>query len=370
MAKVTFFPLGNGDSCFTELDDERLILIDYRDQKDRDDENDKRIDLPDALHAILDDKERDTIDVVAFTHADADHVAGSDEFFYLEHAEKYQSDERIRIGELWVPAAMVLESGLTGSARTMRQEARHRLKEGKGIRVFSEPSQLDDWLEEQAIKPKDRKNLITTAGSLVPGFTESRGSVEIFVHSPFSFRFEDDEEDRNNNSLVLHFTFFAGDREVRLMLGGDAEYEAWRDIVLKTEQKERTDRLEWDAFKISHHCSYTALSSEKGKSRTKPIEEVARLLEKGAEGSLIISSSLPIDCDKTPPHKQAAAYYRDVVGDPDNDFIVTMEHPDEENPKPVEIEITSRGLKHKKTKSFWVGASGAIATRSPRFGII
>ena len=90
---------------------------------------------------------RDGFDVLALTHLDDDHIANSTDFFFLEHAKKYQSDERKRIGVLWVPAAAILETGLKGEAAVWRSEARHRLKEGKGIRVFSKPSSLEKWLE-------------------------------------------------------------------------------------------------------------------------------------------------------------------------------------------------------------------------------
>ena len=41
--------------------------------------------------------------------SDLDHIMGSTEFFELLHAAKYQGDGRIKIRELWVPAAMLIE---------------------------------------------------------------------------------------------------------------------------------------------------------------------------------------------------------------------------------------------------------------------
>ena len=134
MAKVTFYPLGNADSTLLELADGRLLLHDYCSRKDSNDEEDKRTDLAAALKDKLKAKNRDSFDVVAFTHGDDDHVGGAEEFFWLAHTDKYQGDGRIKIEELWVPACFLLETGLDGSAKIVRQEARHRLKEGKNIR--------------------------------------------------------------------------------------------------------------------------------------------------------------------------------------------------------------------------------------------
>jgi hypothetical protein len=62
------------------------------------------------------------------------HCGGSGDFFWLEHALKYQGEGRIKIKELWVPAGAILEDGCEDSARIIRQEARYRLKMGSGIR--------------------------------------------------------------------------------------------------------------------------------------------------------------------------------------------------------------------------------------------
>lgn len=97
---------------------------------------------------------RDDFDAVAFTHADLDHIQGSTEFFELRHAAKYQGEGRIKIKELWVPAAMLIEEATKDEQSEefciLRQEARHRLLEGTGILVFSRPKLLIEWLHEKA----------------------------------------------------------------------------------------------------------------------------------------------------------------------------------------------------------------------------
>lgn len=51
----------------------------------------------------------------------------------------------------------------------MRQEARYRLKQGKGIKVFSRPEALASYLEENDLSIAEREDCIVDAGQLVPG---------------------------------------------------------------------------------------------------------------------------------------------------------------------------------------------------------
>jgi hypothetical protein len=137
MHKITFFPLGNADCCRIDTTAGKKFLFDYANRRNPEDESDKRIDLPTELWADLDGAKRDSYDVVAFTHLDDDHVDGAPEFFFLEHAEKYQKDKRAKIGEMWVPAAVIVEDRPDGDAGVVQAEARYRLKQKKGIRNFS-----------------------------------------------------------------------------------------------------------------------------------------------------------------------------------------------------------------------------------------
>ena len=368
MSKITHFPLGNADCGLIQLRDDRMILIDYANTRDPDDENDTRSDLPNDLKECLKESNKDAIEIVAFTHADNDHIKGFSDFFHLEHAEKYQGDGRVVITELWVPAAIIVEKGLSGEAKILRAEARHRLRNNKGVRVFSKPEALTDWLEENGIGVDERDNLITHAGELVTGFTLSDDGVEIFVHAPFSTEINGESIDRNDAALCLHFTFEDDSQDTKFLSGADLTHEVWKDIVKITKYNDNGYRLEWDTFKISHHCSYLSLGPDCGKNKTDPIDEVEWLLEQGRNKGVLISSSDPIPSDDTeqPPHKQAAAYYREVESKIDGNFVVTMENPSSERPKPVEVEIDKSGATLKKQN---VRASNNITRRpAPRAG--
>ena len=366
MHNLTFYPLGNADCCLIDLDNGQKLLFDYANMRDSNDDDDSRIDLPVALRDDLDAAGKDSYDVVAFTHADKDHINGFSEFFYLEHAKKYQDSDRIKIETLWVPAAVILEKTSNEDHRILRAEARHRLKEGKGIRVFSKPDLLEKWLEEKGLTLESREDLITNAGQTVPGFDKSSEGVEFFVHAPFSESVDDDIV-RNDAALVVQATFEIEGEDTKLILGADIDYEVWENIVRITQYKEREERLEWDIFKISHHCSYLSLSDKKGTEKTTPVSKVEWLFEQGLDKAKLVSTSDPIPAEDEiqPPHRQAANFYKDVAEDKNGEFKVTMEHPKESDPEPLVITIDSSKATIKKEST----SVGIITTRRTRSGI-
>lgn len=364
---VRFFPIGNADTCLIELDNGRRILFDFADMHCPDDPEDKRCDLEKELRDILGDDK--VIDVVAFSHLDKDHCNRAKEVFYLEHAQKYQDDDRIKIKTLWVPAHAVLEEGITGQGRTLRAEARYRFLKGEGVRVFSRPQELDDFLTERDIEPAKRRNLISDAGTLCPEFNRKDDGVEFFVHSPFGKRGQDEiVRIRNNDALFMQATFEVDGQQTKMILSADVDYDVIDDIVEVTKFHGHESRLEWDINNIPHHCSYLSLSSEKGDDKTEPTENSKWLYEKcGQAGGLLVSTSKEIpndDEDKQPPHRQAAAYYKGVASDLNGEWVVSMMHPTKAKPEPLVIEIKKTGYEIRREARDIV-----IATASPRAGV-
>lgn len=369
MPRVKFYPVGNGDCSQIVLSNKKRLLFDYCHRRNAEDEDDPRIDLHQTLNDELRAAGRKDFDVVAFTHLDDDHIAKSTEFFHLEHAKKYQNEDRKKIRELWVPAAAILEKGLTGEAAVLRSEARHRLKNGQGIRVFSKPSNLKDWLESENLSLEDRKHLITDAGQLVPGFDLGKDGVEFFVHSPFVKHANDETISRNESAIILHATFEVDYRKTRYLIVGDSTWEILEEIVDITRKKERDVRLQWDIYNVPHHCSYLALSSEKGEERTVPVKNVQWLLDQCQKGAIAVSSSDPIPTTDTidPPHRQAASTYRKTITDNNgHKFVVTMEYPNVKKPKVLEIEVSGRGAVLKTLSA--VGVSSVVSGSTPRAG--
>jgi hypothetical protein len=345
MAKVTFYPLGNADSALIEFDDDRLMLNDYFCPESFE-EGDKRIDLSEELQKVLDSKDRDYFDIVAFSHRDNDHVGGADKFFKMENPDIKKSGD-IAIKNMWVPAFFILEKGLDCSAEIIQKEARYRLKKAKNIRVMGSSDKLTEWIDKNCESPSLSKTLIVPAGKTV----EDSSEVKIFVHSPFSAETDIKEGDPNDASMVLHFTFKVSN--TKAMFGADLKAETWNKLIKITEKKNNEAHLEWDIFKVSHHCSYLSLNTEgnEGTTKTEPLPSIDKMFKKGNNKSYLISSSWPRDYDKEPPHKQAVNYYDDL----DGTFLITMEEPNKRSPKPIEFEISDRG--HRK---LLVGAGGVI----------
>lgn len=374
-ALITVFPLGNADCSRIDLADGRQVLIDFGNQGDPDDASDLRCDLAAELRTDLRKLKRDFYDTTCFTHLDADHCQGASDFFWFDHATCYQGEGRVKIKELWVPAAAITEEGLDDCARVIRQEARYRLRQGKGIKVFSRPERLKAWMEAAGIDFESRKHLIVDAGNLVPGYSKDGPErAEFFVHAPFAWRSNENKlEDRNEDSIVFQVTFKEDGVESHAIFGSDVNHESLSLIVQTTKKHKREDRLLWGFMKLPHHCSYKSLGPERGKEETEAVPDVKWLFEtQGERGAYIVSTSKPIpvrgskeDQDPQPPHRQAANHHRRVVKEKDGTFVVTMEMPSATRPKPCRFEVTRFGIALLLNAPNVIGAA---ATTTPRAG--
>lgn len=379
--QIIFYPVANGDTSQVVLSQGRRVLFDFCHRPNAESADTPEIDLKKRLKEELEAAGRDYFDVVAFTHADADHIMGCTEFFELQHAAKYQGKDRIKIRQLWVPAAMVMESASNDKQSEefviLRQEARHRLLEGKDILVFSKPKVLMDWLvpklKERGEAESARDHLFVDAGTLVPGFTLTTDGAEFFCHSPFIKHCEDGDVIRNTAALVFNVRLLAGSNKFDYLEVGDAHWEDLEDIVRITKAHKNDDRLAWDLFNIPHHCSYLSLSDVKGEKETEPKPLVKELLLAGKQDSYIVSCSKPVvDVKESydqvqPPHIQARKayerYLKEVKG---RKFLVTMEEPNATKPEPLVFDVTAGGVSW--TKMALIGAPAIVASRPSRAG--
>ena len=368
MAKLIFYPLRNADCCLIRLDNDRLFVFDYADRRDPLDAEDKRIDLKQAFHEDIDFPNRKYVDVLAFTHGDDDHVHKASEVFWLEHAQIYQRDDRVKANELWVPAGMIVEEGLEDDAKILRAEARYRFLNRKGIRVFSRPTHLKEWLEERGRKLEDYAHLITDAGQLVPNLDLVNDEVEFFIHSPFAERDGDKLLDRNENCLVTQAIIRSGGRDTKFLITADSIWEGWEKMVNITRAHGNDGRLGWDILKIPHHCSYLSMAADKGSYKTEPTAEFEWLLNQGTTRAIMVSSSreIPTETTDQPPHVETYRRYKETADSIDADIVVTMENPSKRQPKRTIIEISGNGPMLTK-EAFGAGVA-VTTTRSPRVG--
>ncbi len=374
---IIFYPVGNGDTSQIILQNGKRILFDFRHKKKTEEGDGPEINLAARLRKELKDAQRDYFDVVAFTHGDTDHIENSREFFELHHAAKYQGNGRIKINTLWVPAAMILECASNDNQSSefviWRQEARHRLKVGEGIRVFSKPEKLKCWLEDNGLNLESRRHLITDAGKLVDEFTIAKDGVEFFCHSPFIKHVDEGDDLRNAAALILNIRFQQSGNSYDYLAVGDTDWCVLEDIVQATKNHDNMGRLAWDLYNIPHHCSYRALSDEKGDTETAPKPLIKELLENGKDGAYLVSSSAPIHDSSEgrgqaqPPHIQSKKcyerYLREVGG---AKFLVTMEEPNTTKPEPIEFKIDGNGLS--LDRKLMSAAAVITSSRAPRAG--
>lgn len=377
--KVTFYPVSNGDSSQIVLANGRRILMDFHHRACGEDESSPHLDLAKHLRAEFKAAGRDYVDVMAFTHADLDHICGFSDFFELQYSGTYQGSDRIKIKELWVPAAVLIEPATmeqkSDEFYILRQEARYRLKKGEGIKVFSKPPAVQKILTDAGISVASREHCFVDAGTIVNTFSLVNDGVEFFVHSPFVAHCEDGDFERNIASLIFNIRFVVGTYQCDYLAVGDTEYETLGQIVEITEAHNNSDRLKWDLFNIPHHCSYRALAQDKGDKETVPDEGAEKVLLGGKRRAYVVSSSRPIPNSKDayeqtqPPHIQARNTYEkylEKVGG--SKMLVTMEYPNGFYPEPMMFEISSNGLKL-VTAASAVGAAGAIVSApAPRAG--
>ena len=368
--KIRFYPVGNGDSILIKNDDGKHLLIDFNCPSEAETDDDERINLKEELDDRLKNKD---LEVFMVTHAHDDHYHGFSDYFWLNFAQTYQGDDRKKITELWVPDALIWETGITGEGKTLRQEARHRLLQEKtGIKVFGESQSLIDFINDSDdASYDDVKHLIYKPGETVNFFS----GFEIFIHSPHSWKTEDDEN-KNNSSIVIQADFkIDSESAAKVIFGSDAESDAWESIYSASDNNDNLDKLKFDAFKISHHCSHDALNKdEKGDEITEPVAKVKKLFEEqGNDKYKLIASCEKIPSkakrnESGPPHYQAAEYYRKVAGDKNGDFQVTMEQKLKgKKRKPIIIEITKDGPKL-VTVVGSIGSTTVISQPTERFG--
>src|SRR5437899_9442471 len=163
MHKLTFFPLGNADTTLISVENGQDFLFDFANVADPDNPADKRAKVDAELRNYMKSRGKDTFEIVGFTHGDSDHTKGSDECFHFVRFPSLQGNGRFKIKELWVPAGMIVEKDSEDDARLLRQEARHRLREGHEERVFSGAQQHAERLESEGISSESRAHWIADA---------------------------------------------------------------------------------------------------------------------------------------------------------------------------------------------------------------
>lgn len=317
---TVFWPVGNGDAVTIAVDADTVIQIDINHYEKADHEHDDRVPVVDRLveclpHAEGDDRPR--LSVLAITHHDEDHCSGFERLI-----------DEVDVDELWVTLRTFVEvgdDGLTEVGEAVydevcdRREAEidahargERAEPGKRLRIIGNADVIST--PEWNGFPKE---LLTSAGQLVPTVNgEDRTDVvEVFVHTPF--RSDTEEGSRNSSSMGVQVQLHGEERTTRVLLLGDLEHSQIEAFVDQTKANDNEEYLEWDILLGPHHCSRNAIRRQEGDEWV-DADAAEDLKRYAASDATVVLSARSFDDvgdgDVQPPHTDAREVYESIVG--------------------------------------------------------
>ena len=371
---IKFYPVGNGDCSLIKLDDGTTIIVDCQIEEITKDNKDTTYDVKADL---LKELQKDTdghpyVDLYVSTHPHSDHCKGFESNFYCGKLEDYDDDKdknKIIIGELWV-SPMALNNDIDETAVPIRKEAKRRRK------LYDDKSEFSgEYGSYLRIIGYDKDKEFDKRYGYIPGIEvdELNGQwldmLTIFIHAPFKESVEvgKEQDDKNEVSIVLHFTFAdaEGNTVCRLLTGGDAEHEVWEKII---ENNSDDENLKWNIFLAPHHCSWTFFNETNNKEEVK--ESATEILDKQLGKAHIVTSCTSIkNFDpkaKPPPYKEAADKYKELLKSGNDHFLNTADE-FEATKKPIVFKISGSGKTREKIA---VTSIQTVASRpAPRAGL-
>lgn len=381
-AQITFYPVGNGDMTLLELEGSVNILIDcnIRGKADNDNDDSARdvaTDLRGALYR--DDEGRLYVDAMVLSHPDADHCAGLRNHFHMGSPDTWvEADDKIVIREMWSSPTVFRRATkegftLTEDAKSWATEARRRVKRFRDGYAQSDGHRICILGEDEDGKTDDLGAILVKVGETITsvnGNSSAAVTARLIGPIPDSEVGEEDEDTftKNNSSIILNFSIEAdGDFEAcKFLTGGDAEVAIWNAVWGR--EKDNDDVLDYDVLQVPHHCSWRSISFDSwSKSDDPQVDEDAfSALSQARPGAKIISSSNTIEDNKNdPPCIGAKEAYQGI--DNCSDFYCTEEYPDEDDTKPLIIEITDEGTSlRQKIAAVVIGSTGVGATTSTK----
>jgi hypothetical protein len=376
VAKVSFFPVGNGDMTLIKLESGRTILIDVNVRAAADDPDD---DTPDVMAMLRERLDRDSdgrlfVDAFLLSHPDKDHCTGLKTHFHLGTPSTWsERADRIFIREMWSSPMVFRRKSrlhtLCEDAGAFNTEARRRVElyretggaVGDGDRILI-------LGEDEDGKTDDLTGILITVGSVfsrVNGKYDSSMQARLLAPHPKSDD-ESEEEARakNRSSTVLNFAL-VGDSiwdAGRILAGGDAEVAVWERLW--QEHADTPDNLTYDILLAPHHCSWHSLSYDSWSDYGEDAEvcdDARSALAQTRDGAVVVASSRAIkDDDNDPPCIRAKREYQSIAKDAGGSFICVGEP--EKSPDIVEFEIGKNGPRRltRTTKAAAFTGGGAI----------
>lgn len=380
-AKVTFFPVDNGDMTLIRLADENAtsLLIDCKIRSSADDHQDTTPDVGKALRDKIntDANNRPYVDAMLLSHPDEDHCLGLQNHFWLGRIADYPDDKkpqnakRIIIREMWSSPMVFRRASkdhvLCDDAKAFNAEAKRRIQVNKDSNFsVCDGDRILIMGEDENGKTDELQPILVKKGNEFKGINQSASDyLTSILIAPIGKQDDYYEESlsKNNSSVIIIFriknsSFSQG--VCKFLCGGDADVKIWERVS----DEFSSDKLEYDLLLAPHHCSWRTLShdswSENGEN-AKVSPKARKALENSSYGAFIVSSSKPILNDENdPPCIRAKREYRNILGS-SGVFKCAGEEPTKSKPAPLEFETTNSGFKLAVT----ISAAASVTSCSP-----
>jgi len=369
-AKITFYPVGNGDMTLIELESGRFVLIDINIRTAADDPDG---DEPDVAAALRKRLPRDTngrlyVDAFLLSHPDEDHCRGLRKHFHLGGPDDWsKADDKILIREMWSSPIVFRRAGrnhtLCADAKAWNQEARRRVKHYRDGKAAADGQRILILGEDEDGKTDDLQGTlikIDETFSRINGQEDESLVSRLLAPLPVN----DDEEklSKNKSSAILNLSLSGGGEpdKCRFLTGGDAEVAIWE--ALWGRHADDPEVLSYHLLLTPHHCSWHSLSydswSEYGED-AEVCEDARSALSQAKSGATLVASSKPVaDDDSDPPCIRAKLEYDDVAERCGGNFKCVGDT----SPETLQIEVGPNGPKvtAQRLAAATVMGSGAI----------
>lgn len=371
VAKISYYPVDNGDMTLVRFESGKILLIDCRIREKADNPDDATPDVAKMLKADLprDSQNRPYVDGFLLSHPDQDHCDGLKKHFHLGPLADYpKGSDKIVIREMWSSPMVFRRASknhvLCEDAKAFNAEARRRVAKfrasGGGV---SDGDRILILGEDENGKTNDLGAILVKVDQIfnkICANSDVSWSARLLAPLPKGDDTEEAVLAKNHSSVIVRFNLSADGNvdACRFLTGGDAEVAIWEKLWGK--HKTRRDWLSYDMLQTPHHCSWHSLSYDSWSDCDDPkVNSDARsALSQTRAKAIMIASSCPIlDDDNDPPCYGAKQEYEDIADNADGQFLCVMEETDKKNPQPLVFEIGRDGVKQKGS-----GGAAAIAT--------
>ncbi|EDJ1207441.1 hypothetical protein GEX85_12495 [Salmonella enterica] len=372
-AKISFFPVGNGDMTLIQTEDGQNILIDCHIRKGKE--------HPDVLSQLREKLDRDEkgrlfIHLFIWSHPDKDHCSGISEHFHLGKPEDWsERSDKIFINEIWSSPIVfrrhhAQNHNLVQDAKDLNSEVKRR------VNLYKEKRYLDGVGNQVLVLGKDENGKTDD----IPNIVLQLDNTTRLINGAYSYNFEahllapspkkdlDEDEDKlgkNHSSVIINFELKGDNKTAFFLSGGDAEVVCWEGVRNRLFKNYNMSWLDYDILQTPHHCSWRSLShdSSSGKGDEAKTSELAmEVFNRAKQNAFIIASSDPIADDANdPPSYRAKKEYENIVDNVQGQFLCVSDHKKNGENIPLEIEISDNGIKKIAASALGMAESSSAA---------